>query len=239
MGSGAVGGAECSPTPLDRSWVAVSMLLVWFAAYAVEGASALPIPGPAGRALACAAAGVLVGLAVFVPANPSALGRRVAVYVVPVLALTLLIAASREDFYTVLPLGFLPAWALLCALYGEDGGLPDGRLPLCIYLGIAAAGVVAGAIAVYVISLFALAGLPAVDALIFLPLLQLFLLLRREHRRRKLRTAAETGLSALLVFCASYDVIPGTNEYQAAFMGALIYIVAVVPTAAVVTVGRI
>ncbi|MCC9179187.1 hypothetical protein [Arthrobacter sp. zg-Y750] len=37
----------------------------------------------------------------FIPANPSALGRRVAVYAVPVLALTLLMAASTEDFYTV------------------------------------------------------------------------------------------------------------------------------------------
>ena len=234
-------GAGEDPSPLDRSWIGVSMLLVWLAVLCMVVAQDLP--GGVLRQTACAvvtvAAGALVGLAVFLPARPSGLRARATVYAVPVLVLTLLTALTRQEYPAALSLAFLPAWALVTALYGVRGGLSTGLRAVCTYVAVGAAGTGLGAVAFFLMLALVFAELPGTVVLPWaLPLLQLFLLRRPQHRRRNAAVGVELALAALLVLYGIISMFAGRGPGFAGMIAMLAYVAAVFPTWALVALGR-
>lgn len=180
-------------TPLERSWIVVSLLLVWLAVYAAEFTA--QSSGPGERlvpALIYAVTAALIGLAVFGPARPPALRLRVGIYLVPVLLETAKLAfIETEKLGMMVDLAFLPPLALVAALYGVRGGLPKG-------VGYAVAYAVTG-----LLSLSAGYGVSVLILGWVFPLLPLVLLLLPRYRRPLRRAATEVALSLLVVVCST------------------------------------
>ncbi|GAA3295808.1 hypothetical protein ACFFON_14470 [Arthrobacter citreus] len=247
-------------TPLERSWAAAAVLLAWlgtFAAFSFAGAggsgaggsaaavgsdAALSSWGGAGPAVIYAATALLIGLAVFCPARPSAADIRVSVYALPVLLLTVLLLLTEPGIHVGLTVAFLPPWALFTALYGLRGGLPTGGRYLLMYAAAALVAVGAGYLAVRIVLGLAFAGLPLGLLGWLLPLLPLLLLLQTRYRRNRRRTLVEIVLSALAAVCGTawfglLDYGTGWSPDLGVLLALPAWIVAVLPTAVLLALG--
>ncbi|WP_461168996.1 hypothetical protein [Arthrobacter sp. Z1-15] len=251
--TGETSRSEAEKTPLERSWSAAAVLVVWLGAFAAfsfsggdDGGGNGLITGwdLAGPAVVLAATAVLVGLAVFLPARPSAAGIRGAVYGVPVVVVTLLLLLTEPGIYVGLAIALLPFWALLTALYGVRGGLPAGRRYLFTYAAAALAAVGAGYVAVRVLVALPFAGLPAGIFGWLLPLLPLLFLLQARYRRNGPRTVVEIALSVLVASCGTawfgfLGYGPGWSPDVGAVLALPAWVVAVIPAAAALGLGYV
>jgi hypothetical protein len=236
-------------TPLERSWAEASVLLVWLGTFAAVsfaggGGSAASVSswGRVAPAAIHAATAVLIGLAVFLPAHPSAAATRVGVYALPVLLLTVLLLLTEPGIYVGLALAFLPSWALFTALYGLRGGLPLGRRYLIMYAAAALVAVGTGYLAVRIVLSLAFAGCPVGVFGWLVPLLPLLLLLQTRYRRNRLRTFVAVGLSALAAALGmAWFGLLGHGTGWSPDLGVLFalpaWIVAVIPTAVLLGMG--
>ncbi|WP_354182274.1 hypothetical protein [Arthrobacter sp. UYP6] len=236
--------ADCDDgaTPLELSWFAPALLLVWLSMFAMVSASAdgrvIGWVEP-GAALIYAAAAALVGLAVFVPVRPSALMLRAGVYAFAVLLVTILLIFTEPGIYAGILTALLPAWALGTALYGVRGGLPKGVLHILLYAVAAPVAAGIGYVAALILFFLAFAGFP-VQIFLGLPLLQLLLLLNTSYRRHRTRTLVEIILSVLVCGSALFGLVgdgPGWSPDLGAAAALLVYIVAAVPTAVLLGLG--
>ncbi|MCC3277437.1 hypothetical protein LJ753_16345 [Arthrobacter sp. zg-Y20] len=183
--------------------------------------------GTAGYTLTAA----LVGLLIFGPVGVPGLRNRVLAYAVPVLLVCAVLPFTSGALAAVAS-AFLPAWALVTALYGVRGGLARGAgTAFTVMLGgIAGVGAAVGLLFLIVSLMFD--GYESIPLVIcFLPLLQPVVPFPRGGWQEIRKRGMELGLAVLVVLVGSGWLLPlfgessSTDAVLSSMMGGLAYMV--------------
>ncbi|MDN3482961.1 hypothetical protein QMA10_13620 [Arthrobacter sp. APC 3897] len=232
-------------TPLERSWFGPALLLAWLSTFALVswsgGGSSGGGGAEPGAALIYGSGAALTGLAVFLPVRPPALRLRAVIYALPVLLVIILLLLTGPGLSTGLAVAFLPAWALITALYGVRGGLPKGARHVLLYAASAPVAGGTGFAAALALFYLAFAGFP-IEVLLVLPLLPLLLLFKTRYRRHRGRTLVEITLSVPVIACSLglFGLLgrgPGWSPDLAAAAALPVYSTAAVPAAVLLGLG--